>query len=79
MNILYFPGWVGIINGKRVIPTVDSVGRMVFPLPKGKYQLHIAFQQTPIRSIATYISFISLFCLMIYGLRKLLSLILRRK
>ena len=79
VNILYFPGWVGIINGKRVIPTVDSVGRMVFPLPKGKYQLHIAFQQTPIRSIATYISFISLFCLMIYGLRKLLSLILRRK
>lgn len=79
VNILYFPGWVGIINDKRMFPTIDSVGRMVFPLPKGQYQLHIVFQHTPIRSIATYISLISLFCLMIYGLRKLLSLILRRK
>jgi len=79
VNILYFPGWVGIINNKRVIPTIDSVGRMIFPIPKGQYQLHIAFQDTPVRSIATYISLISFFCLMIYGLGKLLSLIMRRK
>lgn len=79
VNILYFPGWIGIIDGKRVTPTIDTVGRMVFPLPKGQYQLHITFQHTPIRSIATYISLISLFCLIIYALRKLLSLIIKRK
>jgi len=79
VNILYFPGWVGIINGKRVTPSVDSVGRIVFPLPKGQYQLHIAFQHTPIRSMATYISLISVFCLITYSLGKLLSLIIKRK
>ncbi len=70
VNILYFPGWVGIIKGKRVTPTIDSVGRMIFPLPKGQYQLHIAFQDTPIRSIATAISIISSGGLLLFWLRQ---------
>lgn len=70
VNILYFPGWIGIMNGKRVIPTIDKVGRMVFTLPTGQYQLHIAFQNTPIRSIATVISIISFCGLLLFWLRQ---------
>lgn len=79
VNTLYFPGWIAILNNQRVAPSIDTVGRMLFNLPIGQYQIHISFQNTPIRSIATYISLISLFCLMIYALGKLLSLIMTRK
>lgn len=79
VNTLYFPGWIAIINNKRVIPAIDTVGRMLFNLPIGQYQMHISFRNTPIRSIAASISIISIFCLILYGLRKLLSLIMTRK
>lgn len=79
VNTLYFPGWVAIINNQRVIPAIDNVGRMLFNLPVGQYQVHISFQNTPIRSIAASISIISMLCLILYSLAKLLSLIKTRK
>lgn len=66
INILYFPGWIGIRNSQRITPTIDSVGRMLFDLPIGTYRLHVSFQNTPIRSIALSISIISLCGLIIY-------------
>ena len=59
VNILYFPGWQGIVRGARKDPNVDAQGRMVFVLPKGQYEFHVTFQKTPVRSLSTFISIFS--------------------
>ena len=59
VNILYFPGWQGVLHGVKKFPKVDAQGRMIFVLPKGRYEFHVSFQNTPVRIVATYISIIS--------------------
>jgi hypothetical protein len=60
INILYFPGWVGVIRGVTYTPNTDREGRMVFTIPQGEYDISIQFRDTPVRTLATYISIISL-------------------
>ncbi len=59
VNILYFPGWVGIRNGVILVPTIDKQGRMEFTLPAGEYNFEIQFRNTLIRKWATAISIVS--------------------
>ena len=66
VNILYFPGWMGIMRGVIYTPKVDRQGRMVFILPHGSYDFHVTFRDTPIRRMSTYISLISLSVFIIF-------------
>ena len=70
VNLAYFPGWKLWVNGKETLPTLDS-GKIKLSLSSGSYKILLKFTNTPIRTLANFVSFISLF--------SLLFLILRRK
>lgn len=66
VNILYFPGWVGILGRTRYTPTIDPEGRMIFVLPKGEYDFYVVFSNTPIRTLATSVSLVSFVVFAVY-------------
>lgn len=64
VSTAYFPGWSVSINGHEnlVEKTVD--GLFLFKIPKGKNKINVQFKNTPIRNIATTISFLSFIILL---------------
>lgn len=58
---VYFPGWVGYINGQRVNVSAESnTGDIVFVVPPGESIVMVQFEETPLRLFADAISVVSL-------------------
>ena len=57
-----FPGWKAYIDKKQTeIRTEEDVGAMLIDIPKGRHDLVIRFEDTPVRYYAKLLSLISLF------------------
>lgn len=60
LHILYFPGWNIEVDGTEVTPLVAPVvGNMQVLLSEGKHEVIVAFEDTPVRQVATTISQVS--------------------
>jgi len=60
---IYFPGWTLLVNGRNQNLNYKNnkfPGVITFKLPKGKYNIELAFEDTPDRSISYKISLIGL-------------------
>lgn len=53
-----FPGWMVTVNGS-VVNTISKNGRIAFGLRPGRYTIEAVFQDTPVRSRANTISYLS--------------------
>ncbi len=61
LNIYYFPGWKAYLDGKELtIQDNNKLKLITVNLPAGKAMLVFKFQNTPTRTIANLLSFISL-------------------
>lgn len=63
VHTAYFPGWQAFTDGKKTSIEVNSDGLIQFRLEKGIHAVELKFLNTPVRNIATTISFSSLFLL----------------
>ncbi len=71
-NTFYFPGWKVYANGKEIpinIKNEKSFGTLTFSLKKGHYKIRATFEDTEIRTIAKYISTLTLLFLLLLVLR----------
>jgi len=59
-NLAYFPGWEVYTNGKKESLKLSQNGRFTFLIPKGNDKVEIAFRDTLVRKISTFISIASL-------------------
>ncbi len=63
----YFPGWEYYVNGKKVLPEVQS-GLPTIPVLPGTNVIELVFTNTPIRTIANAITLITILSLLFtYG------------
>lgn len=69
VNTSYFPGWRYKINGVEKDVERGTDGSIVLTAPRGKYNLLIKFENTPLRSLAVCISAFSLFLLILLSLK----------
>jgi len=60
-NTLYFPGWQGRINGKKVLLYPSNSGIITLSAPKGSYRLEIFYSDILIYKIVKAISLTSFF------------------
>jgi len=61
IRIFNFPGWEAYVDGERInIKTEEGTGAMLIEIPKGKHELRIRFEDTPVRYYAKILSLISL-------------------
>ena len=51
-----FPGWTIYLNGEKISHQRNKIGAITFPVPEGENQLLIAYQNTPLRAFANYLS-----------------------
>lgn len=68
VNTFLFPGWRIFANEEEIepfIPEDEEIGRIHFTIPKGEYLIYVQFMNTPIRTIANIISFVSLSILLL--------------
>lgn len=63
INTFYFPGWMGTVDDKAVVPKLDKEGRMIFKLSKGEHTVALNFVDTPIRLFSKLLSIFSLIAL----------------
>ena len=63
VHTAYFPGWQAFVDGEKTSVEVNSDGLIQFRVPKGVHAVAVKFLNTPVRNIATAISFSSLFFL----------------
>lgn len=67
MPIFYFPDWQVYINEQKYISNHDNIlGRISFDLPQGSYNVLGILKNTPLRSFANLISFVSLIVFLIW-------------
>jgi len=69
INIFEFPNWKVYLDGKEINHFVDKNeewGRMYVVVPQGKHKIYIQLLNTPIRTIANYISLFTWFGLIIF-------------
>lgn len=59
INTLYFPGWKVFVDEKE-IPIDFTNGLINFQISEGKHLVGVEFRNTPIRTLANSISFLSL-------------------
>ena len=63
-HIFHFPGWQATLEGQpaQIVPS-EPHGQITVQLPAGTHTLHLAFGNTPLRTVANIISLISLMML----------------
>jgi len=61
-SIAYFPGWKAKLNGKS-LQIQNSNGIIMVNVPKGKNKVELIFSDTPIRTVASVVFFLSLLVL----------------
>ncbi|MDP2860724.1 MAG: hypothetical protein Q8N98_03330, partial [bacterium] len=63
VNTFYFPGWQAYSAGEK-IPLDEKMsketGLIVFPLPAGRHDIVVKFEETPVRKIGNIISALTL-------------------
>jgi len=59
VNTLYFPGWKVFVDGEETAVHFEN-GLINFQIPEGKHIIEVEFKETPIRTLANRISFLSL-------------------
>ncbi len=60
VNCLYFPGWIGTIDGKTAgIRPHEQTGLIEVDMPAGDHHLELAFVNTPIRTTGIVVSILS--------------------
>lgn len=69
VNIAYFPNWTVFIDQKKITTRQDSNGLISFIVPSGKHLIEIKFGDTPIRTIANFVSLATLFFIVFYSMR----------
>lgn len=63
---VYFPGWIGFVNGKKVAVSASSeFGLSTLQVPAGENQILLKFENTPIRTAGNLLSFLGI---IIFGL-----------
>jgi hypothetical protein len=71
LPIVYFPGWRVWVNQQLVSAgPAGNLGLITFNLPPGESQITAVFGDTPVRTLGNVISFLSLFFLPIWLLKK---------
>lgn len=60
INTAYFPGWKIYEDGKDVDISIDKKGNFSFVVSKGRHNIVVKFEDTPVRKLATVLSLISL-------------------
>ena len=61
IRLLDYPAWRVEMDGRPLTPEhAESTAQMVLPLPAGAHQISVRFRNTPDRSVANGLSFISL-------------------
>ena len=74
IRTFYFPGWKAYVDGiRKEIKTEEDVGAMLIEIPKGKHELVLRFEDTPVRYYSKIISLIT-FCVLVF-----ISLFSRKK
>lgn len=63
VNTAYFPGWIVLIDGKKILPHPNKDGLISFEVPKGKHLIRLRFVDTPVREIGKISFFLSLIIL----------------
>lgn len=61
IRTFYFPGWKAYVDGtQKEIKTEEDVGAMLIEIPKGRHELVLRFEDTPVRYYAKLLSLVSL-------------------
>ena len=61
IRTFYFPGWKAYVDGRESGINIDTrSGTILIPVPAGKHEIKVAFENTPIRKNSLYISFAAL-------------------
>lgn len=68
VNIAFYPGWKIWLNGKEQSNILSEGGVMEIKIPKGSFALETKFTNTPVRTVANFISFLSLLSLVVLTL-----------
>ncbi len=63
VNTLYFPGWQVLVDNEERRIDFDN-GLINFQIPEGKHRIEVQFRETPIRTLANRVSFLSLLFLL---------------
>lgn len=67
-NIFDFPGWRAVLDGQEIpIDSINKLKLISLSIPAGSHSLTLSFQNTPVRNIGNFISFIS-FVLVIFAI-----------
>lgn len=71
INIIYFPGWEVVVDGKRIaISYTNDLGVMQFPMMAGTHTISAHFTETPVHLFADGITLLSIVSLGIFFLRR---------
>jgi len=66
ISTFYYPGWTALTNGREIpIDIEKGSGAMLIVLPSGENTVLLEFRDTPLRSVAKWISILSLFAAML--------------
>jgi len=72
INTIYYPGWkVNVDNQSMPISYGNDLGVMDIPIPSGKHLVKASFTETPLRITSNSISLLSLFALLLLGIKGL--------
>lgn len=52
----FIPGYLALVNGRRVLPVRSSTGQVMFPVPAGESQVELRYPGTPLLRIAFWTS-----------------------
>ncbi len=71
ISTVYFPGWNGTIDGKRVSIDYKNKGLIEIKVPDGQHKILVSFSETPLRAASNTISLLSFFVLLFLGIKGL--------
>lgn len=70
----YFPGWTAVSDGQELkTEPYSEYGIIAIPVPKGQGNIHLSFENTPVRTIANILSAsaaVLILVLLLYGVRR---------
>lgn len=78
VNRVYFPGWnYRIDKEKGKIPFVEDDGLMYIPVLRGEHTIEVSFDETPVRSVANFLSILGILILFISPSKKVINKIFK--
>lgn len=78
VNRIYFPGWNYQINDDRKkIPFTEDDGLMYIPIFKGDQSVRVSFDETPVRSVANFISILGGLILLMIPAKKIINAVFK--